>query len=204
MALYLGTKFTTARGSRSNGTFACTVCGHRQRCIVVGVGEGNSPYFFDNPGARARAEFQAASAAERDAENALALTRCPTCRSHNVEAVAWFWAKHVTTMLLLVLAGVAGSIFLMTPGDPGPRWISALTGLGAAGLVLYLARLRWGAVEGKVRFIEPEPKPRPRVRRPVEAPLEVQLETTQPIRRRSIAQSRASTRSQKYAGSPAS
>ena len=55
--MYVGRRHTATIRAKRVMSFRCVHCGHRAKALVVGVGQGqgSSPYFLDESGAKERA-----------------------------------------------------------------------------------------------------------------------------------------------------
>lgn len=165
--MYVGKKYTATVTKGFELEYTCKHCGFKSDATVVGVGQGqgNSPYFLDKEGARARASSSASSDAWHNAELTLRLCPCPKCRKRDASG---FLIR--SAFALVGSAGLlwgAGALIASIKGrtDDALLWIFGTLGVITPVLIFYTTiQWKWTTAEQRVVFHAISGKPRPRKR----------------------------------------
>ncbi|GEM_PF-6865836 len=155
--MYIGNQHTSTVTLSRVVDFSCSNCGHQEKALVTGVGQGqgNSAYFLDESGAKDRAATGANKKALKNVGQTLKLAKCPNCGMRHKKNVQDFWMIQVLklvgsfagVMLIgVILYGVAGDDIIY------PIFLGA--GLLSLILVYFTdVRWRWNTVDNRVQFI---------------------------------------------------
>ncbi len=120
--MYVGNRYSANVEKLVPLDFACSECDYEQVALVPswGEGQGNSPYFLDETGAKDRAAVGADGAADKNARKILALACCPQCFAQDQNALRRHRINTWLTLLaLFVVCGLLGALLAVLLG---PTW----------------------------------------------------------------------------------
>jgi hypothetical protein len=155
--MYVGRKHTATITTRSILPFRCIFCKKESLAVVIGVGQGqgNSPYFLDESGAKDRAKSSAERAAEENARLTLSMAACPKCGRRDESVARGLKTKAVLgvvgAMIVLPLMGIA--LDALQSRSFG-LYIFMPCALLAAWMIWTQQKWKWQTVAGRVAFVE--------------------------------------------------
>jgi hypothetical protein len=123
--------------------FRCPACGYEAEASVTGFGEGVAAGL--GRGAGQVASDQAAAAAARDADAAVARVSCPRCGHRDARAVAAWWTRRLGALAALGALMIVGTFAGTAGASPATASTARWTGVGIVVvilIVLYLVRVR--------------------------------------------------------------
>jgi hypothetical protein len=154
--MYVGRKHTSTVTLKTVLPFRCASCAHEAQALVVGVGQGqgNSPYFLDESGAKERAASSADSAARENATLTLKLAACPKCGARDEAAVRAIKLKAVAGVVAcLVLLPLLGVFIDSLRRTSFGFWIFVVCGVFAAWGVWRSQSWKWTTIDHRVAFL---------------------------------------------------
>lgn len=157
--MYVGRKHTATITTKAILPFRCTFCRKESQALVVGVGQGqgNSPYFLDESGAKDRAKSSAERAAEENAQLTLSLAACPKCGRRDESVARALKAKAilgvVAAMIVLPLMGIGLDALQHTSFG---LYIFMPCALLAAWMIWAQQKWKWETASGRVAFLPEE------------------------------------------------
>lgn len=110
--IYAFTHYYASAAGAATKTVVCEKCGETFHYTLVrtGRGEGQSPYFLDNEGARGRADAEAAASLRARLDAGVEPVPCPNCRWYQAHMVKEMRRRRLRWMFIL---GTAASAILM-------------------------------------------------------------------------------------------
>ena len=155
--MYIGNKHTATTTTSRILDFSCSNCGHKEKVLVTGVGQGqgNSAYFLDESGAKDRAAEGANKKALKNVHQTLKMAKCPNCGMRNKKNMQDFWLiqtlKLVGSFLAMLLMGAF--IYAVTEDDV-VYIIFGICGLIVVPFIYFVdVHWRWKTVDGRVQFL---------------------------------------------------
>jgi hypothetical protein len=162
---YFGTNFTARYEKTLEGVYRCGSCNHSAPVWVIGRGEGvgHSVYNLNHDSAAARAQDEAISSAESDAEDMREFTgcaSCPACGHVDRRSLALFWGRGA--FFVAVAVGLFALMAVVLPMlDPGPVEVAQWTAkVGALASLLIIGRIQltqWIGIRQRITFVDPRP-----------------------------------------------
>ena len=156
--MYVGRRHQATITKPSLHPYTCQTCKHEAFALVTGVGQGvgQSPYFLDESGAKARASFEAETNAQANAELSLGLARCPSCMRRDESKVTSVKGKAVAGAVACVATFPLFGLFLdALHGGRSSVGLVIFVPLGfvCAWFVYASQKWKWETVDNRVVFI---------------------------------------------------
>lgn len=159
--MYVGRRHTATVTAKTLLPYSCPNCRHEAFALVTGVGQGQgqSPYFLDESGAKERAGSQAEASARENAELTLSLARCPSCQRIDANKLGAVKGKTIAgSVACVVVFPVFGLILDALHGGRSSVGLVIFVPLGllTAWLVYAQQKWKWETVENRVLFVSAE------------------------------------------------
>jgi hypothetical protein len=157
--MYVGRRHTVTVTSKQLLPYACPFpdCKHEAVALVVGVGqgEGNSPYFLDETGAKERASQKGSHAADENARLTLRLARCPRCKRRDDTALRAVKGKAIAAVVAtLVLFPLFGMFIDSLNHSSFGTWIFGVIALFVAVFIWKMQSWKWTTIDHRVAFVK--------------------------------------------------
>lgn len=154
--MYVGRRHTSTVTLKRVLPFQCPHCAHAAKALVIGIGQGqgNSPYFLDESGAKERASSAGERAAQENAELTLKLAVCPKCGTRDDAAVRALKGKAYFAVVASVVAMVLLGLFVdALKNTHYAMWIFGPGALFCAWAVWTQQSWKWTTIDNRVAFI---------------------------------------------------
>ncbi len=159
MGMYVGRRHSATVTIKRVLPFHCPHCAHQARALVVGIGQGQgtSPYFLDESGAKQRASSGAERAAEENAALTLKVARCPSCHKRDEQALQAMRTKVILgAVACLVALPLMGLVMDALQRASFGLYIFGPIGVITAWFLWSSKKWQWETADRRVAFVDPE------------------------------------------------